>query len=288
MSNLHDVINKWFLIKLFFFKDLSEQISAVQQELIELEKKNPSKDYSSLLDKSSNLESEISHRLVSYEQFQQEWDVYNIKIQPIEKVLNKNEKVTSKEMFQHQQQFKNATTHFENSLKIVKLKDAKSLQENHGKLSKQWQSFTKSSQIEKPEEWKLEEVSFAAIEQAFYDLNKIEIFKPFENEEEAQADISDLQERTRRLKELLSALKSLEVEKNQEDLQNYATLFNNINKQLATLQSDLDNLKISRELLVDFDKRTKQISWRISALEEKLNLVKNVDDNFARTTIEVS
>ena len=162
------------------------------------------------------------------------------------------------------------------------------MQENHDKLSKQWKSFTKSSQIEKPEEWKLEDVTFAAIEQAFSDLNKYEIFKTFENEEEAQADTSDLQERIRRLKELLAALKSLEVQKNQEDLQNYATLFSNINKQLATLQRDLDNLTISRELLVDFDRKMRQILWRISALEEKLNLVKNVDDNCARKTTEVS
>ena len=87
---------------------------------------------------------------------------------------------------------------------------------------------------------------------------------------------------------MLAALKSLEVQKNQEDLQNYATLFSNINKQLATLQRDLDNLTISRELLVDYDSKMRQILWRISALEEKLNLVKNVDDNCARKTIEVS
>ena len=260
----------------------------MKQDLIQLEKENPSKDYSSLLEKSSNLESEIFHRTVSYEQFQQEWESYKIKIQIIENVLNKKEKITSKELSQHEQQFKNATTHFENSLKIVKLTDSESLQENHDKLSKQWKSFTKSSQIEKPEEWKLEDVTFAAIEQAFYDLNKNEIFKTFENEEEAQAEISDLQERIRRLKELLAALKSLEVQKNQEDLQNYATLFSNINKQLATLQRDLDNLTISRELLVDYDSKMRQILWRISALEEKLNLVKNVDDNRARKTIEVN
>ena len=267
---------------------MKEQISAVQQELIQLEKENPSKDYSSLLEKSSNLESEIFHRIVSYEQFQQEWESYKIKIQSIEHVLNKKGKVTSKELFQHEQQIKNATTHFENSLKILKLTDSKSLQENHDKLSKQWKSFAKSSQIEKPEEWKLEDATFAAIEQAFYDLNKNEIFKTFENEEEAPADTSDLQERIRRLKELLAALKSLEVQKNQEDLQNYATLFSNINKQLATLQRDLDNLTISRELLVGFDRKMRQILWRISALEEKLNLVKNVDDKCATKTIEVS
>ena len=274
--------------QVFFFKDLKEQVSDVKQDLIQLEKENPSKDYSSLLEKSSNLESEIFHRTVSYEQFQQEWESYKIKIQIIENVLKKKEKITSKELSQHEQQIKNATTHFKNSLKILKLTDSKSLQGNHDKLSKQWQSFTKSSQIEKPEEWKLEDVTFAAIEQAFSDLNKYEIFKTFENEEEAQADTSDLQERIRRLKELLAALKSLEVQKNQEDLQNYATLFSNINKQLATLQRDLDNLTISRELLVDFDRKMRQILWRISALEEKLNLIKNVDDNCARKTIEVS
>ena len=253
-----------------------------------MEQKNPSKEFSFLHDKIAAMESEISNKLASFELFLQEWKLYNIKVHSIKTILEQKEKVTSKELPQYQDQFKNATFHFENLLSLLKIKDAKLLEDNHENLSKQWELFVNSSKVEKSEEWKLGEIYLESIEHALSRQNKNEKAKQFEHEEEAQAEITDLEERITRLKDLLAALKSLEVKKNQEDLENYAKLFKNINKQLATLQSDLDNLKITRGLLSDLDMLMRQISWQISALEERLKLINNLDCNLARKVVKVS